>query len=80
MSKKKKDERLYILNVVLESIERWDEEIPLVVVDVGEKTYKDAFGNYYEEAKLGEKGGRWVFEKIDNILASRYVKKAEQEG
>jgi len=80
MSKKKKDEPLYILNVVLDNIERWEEEIPLIVVDVGEKIYKDTFGNYYEEAKLGEKGGRWVFEKVDNVLALRYVKKAEWEG
>jgi len=79
MSKKKKDERLYILNVVLDDIGRWDEGIPLIVVDVGENTYEDAFSNYYEEAKLGEKGGRWVFEKVANVLALRYVKKAEWE-
>jgi len=53
-----------------------DDEIPIIVVDTGDKTYKDGFGNSYKEIDLSEKEGKWVFEKVWNVLVSRYVKKA----
>jgi hypothetical protein len=53
----------------------WENNIPVVVVYVGNAIYKDGLGNFYQEIEINEEGGTLVFEKMqDNFLAARYVK------